>query len=340
MAAMHVRATDEAVDMREAARELLDSLHTGQRSSATFALEDERARTDWDYRPRSRPGLAMGDLDENQRGLVHELIAAGTAAAGHARVVRIIGLELVLARLEPGNPARDPMTYAVSIFGDPRDAAWGWRFEGHHVSLNVTVAGEGVVAAPSFLGANPAGHRDGAGRVVRPLSREEDLGRALLNAMDPGNLARAVISESAPPDLVTSNLPYVDPATPAGVPVVDVGPGARDLVGRLLETWAARLPEAVSRAELDRLDGADGRELHFAWAGGLEPGMGHYYRLTGPRLLLEYDNTQNGANHVHSVWRDPGGDFGRDLLRQHLATLHAEPAGPQMRVSRSSGNGG
>jgi len=340
MPAMGVRSIDATADMRDAASGLLDSLDEPQRRAASFALQDDGARSDWEYRPRSRPGVAMGDLDEMQRGLVHELIAAGTAAAGHSRVVQIIGLEPVLAQREPDNPARDPMTYAISLFGNPRDVAWGWRFEGHHVSLNVTIAGGGVAGAPCFLGANPAGHRDGAGRLVRPLAREEDLGRALVRALDPGSLARAIVSEKAPPDILTSNEPSVDAAVPAGVPVADVGPEARELVGRLLDTWAVRLPDAVARAELDRLDGPDGREVFFAWAGGLEPGTGHYYRLSGPRLLLEYDNTQNGANHIHSVWRDPAGDFGRDLLREHLAGYHAEPAGPQMRVSRSSGNGG
>jgi len=326
MAAMRVRSIDEAADMREAAGALLDSLDEDRRRTATFDMDDEGARSDWAFTPRSRPGAAMGDLNEAQRELVHELIAAGTAAAGHSRVVRIIGLELVLARIEHDDVMRDPMTYAVSLFGDPRDVAWGWRFEGHHVSLNVTVAANGVVATPSFLGANPASHRDGAGRLVRPLGREEDLGRALVHSLDPASLTRAIVSEEAPPEIVTSNRPFVEAAPPAGVPVADVGPEARELVGRLLETWAVRLPDAVARAELDRLDGPDGRELHFAWAGGLEPGTGQYYRLSGPRLLLEYDNTQDRANHIHTVWRDPEGDFGRDLLREHLASRHAETA--------------
>jgi hypothetical protein len=267
----------------------------------------------------------MGDLGEEQREIVHELISAGTAAPGHSRVVRIIGLEPVLARIEDDDQMRDPMKYFVSLFGDPRDEAWSWRFEGHHVSLNVTVAGDRIAGTPSFLGANPALHRD-AVRVVRPLGREEDLGRALVNALDPGSLARAVTSDVAPPEILTSNKPFVDAAAPAGLPVVDIGPEARELVGRLLETWAVRLPDAMARAELDRLDGPDGREVHFAWAGGIEPGEGQYYRLSGPRLLLEYDNTQNRANHIHTVWRDPEGDFGRDLLREHLASHHAEPA--------------
>ncbi len=319
-------STGTAEDLREAAGALLDSLDQGQRRAATLDLHDDGARSDWAFAPRTRPGVPMGDLHEEQRELVHELIAAGTAAAGHSRVVRIIGLELVLARMENDAVLRDSMTYAVSLFGDPRDVAWGWRFEGHHASLNVTVAGSRVAAMPSFLGANPASHRDGAGRVIRPLGREEDLGRALVNALDPGSLARAVVSDEAPPEILTSNKPFVEALPPAGVPVVDIGPEGRELVGRLLETWAVRLPGSVARAELDRLDGPDGHELHFAWAGGLEPGTGQYYRLSGPRILLEYDNTQNRANHIHTVWRDPEGDFGRDLLREHLARSHADAA--------------
>jgi len=326
MATTEIQSIDDAADMRDAASAVLECLDQDQRRAATFPFDDDAARSDWAFTPRTRPGLAMGALHDEQREAVHELIAAGTAAAGHLRVVRIMGLELVLARTENDPVLRDPMTYAVSLFGDPRDSAWGWRFEGHHVSLNVTIVGNRVAAMPSFLGANPALHRDPGGRVVRPLAREEDLGRALVNALDLGSLARAVVSDVAPPEILTSNLPFVEPAAPAGVPVVDVGPEALELVGRLLETWAVRLPDSVARAELDRLDGPDGRELHFAWAGEIEPGGGQYYRLSGPRILMEYDNTQNRANHIHTVWRDPEGDFGGDLLREHLRNHHADAA--------------
>ncbi len=311
--------------MREAASVLLDSLDGTLRRAVTFELDDERARSDWAFTPRQRPGLGMASLDMTQVEAVHELIDAGTAAAGHLRIVRIIGLELVLARMEHDDVGRDPLKYSLSIFGDPRDAAWAWRFEGHHVSLNVTVAADRVAATPSFLGANPASHRE-AGHLVRPLAREEDLGRALVNSLDPGSLARAVFSDEAPPEILTSNRPFLEADAPMGIPVIDTGPEARELMGRLLEIWAVRLPDTVARAELDRLDGPDGRELHFAWAGRIEPGTGQYYRVTGPRLLLEYDNTQDRANHIHTVWRDPEGDFGRDLLREHLARHHADPA--------------
>ena len=290
-----MRSIDDASDMREAAGALLDSLDDTQRRYASFALADEAARSDWDYRPRPRPGVAMGDLDAAQRGLVHELIATGTAAAGHSRVVQIISLELVLARRQPDDPTRDPMTYAVSLFGNPRDVAWGWRFEGHHVSLNVTVAGGAVAATPCFLGANPAGHRDGAGRLVRPLAREEDLGRALVATLDPGSRARAVVREQAPPDILTSNMPFIDPAAPDGVPIVDVGPEARELVGRLLDTWAVRLPDAVARAELDRLDGPDGREVFFAWAGGLRAGHRPLLPAVGTRACCSNTTTPRTA---------------------------------------------
>jgi hypothetical protein len=202
MATSGVRSIDDAADLRDAARALLECLDQDQRRTATFPLDDDGARSDWAFTPRSRPGLAMSALHEEQREAVHGLIAAGTAAAGHLRVVRIIGLELVLARMENDSELRDPMTYAVSLFGDPRDDAWAWRFEGHHVSLNVTVAGNRLAATPSFLGANPALHRDPGGRVIRPLGREEDLGRAIVNALDPGGQARAVVSDVAPPEIL------------------------------------------------------------------------------------------------------------------------------------------
>ena len=318
-----VVAGSDVARMRAAARTLIDSIDSDGRRALLFDLDDA-VRTEWDYRPRREPGLSLSAIDEPARQLVQALVAAGTSAPGFERVTEIMALESVLDRIEGGHgPRRDPLGYAVCIFGEPRErGVWAWRFEGHHVSLNVMVAGEAAVAAPSFLGANPARSENPGGVPRRPLGDEEDVARAIIEALDSTARAQAILSPRAPADILTSNDSFVRPAPDEGAIVADMPGGTRAMVARLLEVWAVRLPPEVARRELDRLAGRDGDELRFAWAGGVRPGEGHWYRLSGPHLLLEYDNTQNGANHVHSVWRDPEGDFGRDLLREHLGRDH------------------
>jgi hypothetical protein len=308
--------------MSAAATKLLETLDPAQVRTVCFEPTDDVTRTDWDYRPRRGPGLSIGEMTPGQQAAARALVSSGTALAGYARVWSIVALEAVLARLEPGRSDRDPNAYAITIFGDPTDAAWAWRFQGHHVSLNVTIVDGRVAAAPSFLGANPETVRGDEGIVSRPLAEEDDLGRAIVRSLDGRGRGRAVVSDQAPSDILTSNdARVVDPPV-HGIPVMDMPPSSRMLVSQLLRAYATRLPEGLAARELERLDASDGAALHFAWAGGIEPGEGHYYRLAGRRLLIEADCTQDGANHIHTVWRDPQGDFGRDLLREHLDANH------------------
>jgi hypothetical protein len=305
-----------------AADALLSTLDDGQRHAVSFELSDERERSDWDYRPRTRPGLAIGSMRPDQQVLLHKLIGTACSAAGQMRVSAIMALEPLLDRLEPWRGDRDASTYALSVFGSPSDPAWAFRFEGHHVSLHVTIADTGMRAVPSFLGANPAAVRGSHGFVSRPLAEEEDLARSVLWSLADRERSRAVISDLAPYDLLHENAPSIEPVEPIGVPVADMTRESRGLVRSLLTAWADRLPPEIAAAELDRLEGTDGDELWFAWAGSPEAGGPWYYRVTGPRLWIEADCTQDGANHIHSVWRDPEGDFGRDVLREHLARDH------------------
>jgi hypothetical protein len=317
-----VRVSDHSA-ISQAALAFLDGLDPRQLDAVCFPLADEHVRSDWHYTPRDRAGLALGQLRPDQFLRLQTLIAASCSLAGQAQVNAIIALESTLARLEPWFRERDPSLYTTCVFGEPSDPVWAFRFEGHHVSLNVTVTPQGIGATPSFLGANPAAIRGTSGVVTRPLGPEEDTARALLAALDPPTHRRAIIADTAPADLLHANAPSITPQDPIGVPAADLPYEARALVRALLAAWAERLPPEVAARELDRLDGPDGNQLWFAWAGRPEPGNGWYYRLTGPRLWIEADCTQDRANHVHSVWRDPEGDFGRDLLREHLALDHA-----------------
>jgi hypothetical protein len=267
-------------------------------------------------------------MDHRQQQLAHRLVATGLSRAGYVTASTIIGLERTLDALEGWQfrgHGRDPALYYVSIFGEPRAAgAWGWRFEGHHISLNYTIVDGRIVApTPTFFGANPAEAPLSPVAVLRPLAGVEDLARELAHALDERQRAQAVVSPTAPPDILTSNQPYVEgQLRPYGLPGEKMAASQREVLAALIGEYIHRMPEELAEVEATRLqrDGLTG--VHFAWMGGLERRQGHYYRLQGDRFLVEYDNTQNDANHIHSVWRDPANDFGAHLLAQHYARAH------------------
>jgi hypothetical protein len=314
--------------MRDRAAALLGHLDDHQRSMAHRAFSDHTVRRWIEYRPRPRPGISLADLDGPARKAAHQLLATALSPHAFAQAMTILALEEVLDRAEGWRRGRHSNDYWSIVFGDPRgDDQWGWRFEGHHLSVTVTLDGERVYPTPLFLGANPASVSYAGRFVVRSLAAEEDLARALLDAMGPSARVDAVTSGSAPPDILSGQRPRVDAGiTPLGVRGERLGPTARALLAQLAALYLDRLPSDLSKQEADRLDI---RELHFAWEGSAQPGSGHYYRIQGPDLLIEYDNTQDGANHAHTVLRRPDADFGGDVLTAHLAEAHTGPASPR-----------
>lgn len=316
-------ATVEAI--RTAALELRDSTDDAQRSALCLPFDEDERRT-WMYWPAPRRGLPLADITAEQRQLVHALVARLVSLPTYAKVTTIIGLDEVLGELESaglltrrrqtGLP-RDSSLYYTTLFGDPGTSEpWGVRFEGHHVSLHVTIAGDDIASTPLFLGANPGEVSHGGRTVVRPLGEEEDVGRALVLALGADQRRRAVIDDRAPDDIVTSNAPHVDHDLEGGVALADLSGKAADIARTLVALHIERVPAATAERLLASLDETV-NSVQFAWAGELERHRPHYYRLSGPRFLVEYDNTQNDANHAHSVWRDPVDDFGTDLLRRH-----------------------
>jgi hypothetical protein len=304
-----------------------------------------------------------------QEKLVGNLLQSGLSLPAHAKVSTIMGLENILDRIENhSRNDRDPGRYFVSLFGSPPGPAaaaagsalpWGWRFEGHHVSVHFTLAGEDVLGyTPSFLGANPARVTHGGHTVLRPLAEEEDVARELMLSLDADQRERALISEAAPIDFVLTNAPRLpdqrlpgeglqadfpdgnrplfdrltpaqkqslafDLNKPAGISGDELSDDQRDMLFNLVRVYVDRLPDDAAGLAMMELGEDVIAGLHFAWAGEVEPRKPHYYRIQGARFLVEYDNTQNNTNHVHSVWRDPLNDFGEDLLRRHLAEAHA-----------------
>jgi hypothetical protein len=323
--------TDQMAPVRDAmaaaAADWLASLGPAERAKAAFGFPEDRERTRWYYTPTERRGLPLAEMGPVQQRLAHRLVASGLSKGGYATAATIMGLENVLdakegwrrgydGRAVP-HRGRDPQLYFVSVFGEPGSGSWAWRVGGHHLALNYTLAGGGrVSASPLFFGANPAMTRLVGPGVLRPLAAEEDLGRELLTALAPDQRARAVVAPQAPDDILQRNRPRVEPGPPEGLPASGMLPQQRALLETLVRQYLDRLPTELAEAEAARVLGEAGEGLHYAWAGGTEPGRPHYYRIQGPRLLIEYDNVQDEANHVHSVWRDPAGDFGQSTAAE------------------------
>ncbi|RLQ00043.1 DUF3500 domain-containing protein [Micromonospora sp. CV4] len=305
--------------MRAAGTALLAALDPAARDQAVHPFDDEAARRWLEYRPRPRPGACLAELDIAGRKAAHRLLATALSPSAYAQAMAIVALEEVLDRAEGWGRGRHSGDYWVAVFGDPaRDDPWAWRLEGHHLSVSMTVVDDQVSPAPIFFGANPAAVRYAGRPVSRPLGPEEDLARALLDALGPAERAAAIIADDAPTDIVSATRGRVDgPLEPLGVPANRLGPTGRALLDQVVALYLDRLPPELAIREARRLDGG---QLHFAWAGPTRAGQRHYYRVQGDDLLIEYDNTAEDGNHAHTLLRRPASDFGADVLAAHHRT--------------------
>jgi Protein of unknown function (DUF3500) len=309
--------------METAAKNFLNSLSPEQRAQATYKFEDDQ-RFDWHFIPKPRKGLPLKDMTSYQKKLAHALLAAGLSQHGYIKAVSIMSLEDVLKTMEKDNgERRNPDGYFFTIFGEPSSTSpWGYRVEGHHVSQNYTVVAGKVVDAPSFFGSNPAEIKDGPRKGMRVLAAEEDLGRDLVTSLDDGQKKVAVVDQTAYKDIFTmASRKAALEGQPSGLSASKMNAKQFGMLMSLLEEYASNVPEQMAQARMEQVKKV-GKNLFFAWAGPLERGAPHYYRVQSPAFLIEYDNTQNGANHIHSVWRDYNGDFGLDVLKAHYQTSH------------------
>ena len=324
-----VASQKSAAAMQKAATQFLDSLSADQKARATFAFDSED-RMRWHFIPNEmfpRKGLMIKEMNESQRRLAHDLLRSGLSARGYLKVTSIIELEDILKAIETGGKmARNKEEYLFSIFGTPAmKGAWGWRVEGHHISLRFAVVNGAmkgdISTSPMFLGANPAEVRDGDKKGTRVLGDEEDAARALLMSL-PGDLqARAVVNPAAPSDILTMNKNDITPLPEQGVTFGAMGSQQQALFTKLIEVYTGNMEADIAAERMARIKAAGMNNVRFAWLGEIDKGKRHYYMVQGPTFLIEYDNTQNNGNHIHSVWRDFNGDFGRDILRDHLKSV-------------------
>jgi hypothetical protein len=325
------KATAHAGAADKAAAAFLASLPPELRKTATFPIGSPE-RLAWHFIPKERVGVSLLKLDDAQSELLGPLLATALSPEGLLAARGVMKHENILRRVETeaGVDAsrRDPGLYYTTVFGTPAAAApWAWRFEGHHLSINVTqLPGQPPIVAPLFVGANPARVLAGPNAGFRLLAAEEDLGRELITMLSPERRKIAMIDATAFPDIITRNDPKVQGLATAGLAAGDMSTEERAQLKRLLELYVGRLTADAARDALARIERAGFEKVHFAWAGGTETGAPHYYRIHGPTVLIEYDDTQNNANHIHTVYRDLEHDLGGDVLRAHYRSAGSDDA--------------
>ncbi len=328
--------------MADAANRFLAALDPARRAAVTYPFEDQE-RYRWNYRPDGfdwdgrtfwHEGVRLLNMTAAQQEAALGLLEAGLSAHGADRARAIMALERDLRETERitrwvPHVIRDPELYAFAIFGEPGGAApWAWRAGGHHLGLHFTIVErEQIASTPLFFGCNPAEVRHGSDIGLRTLPEEEDLARELLRGLEPERRRVAIVDPIAPTDILTDAYRGANPAVPPrGLAFGAMSGDERKQLVRLIRVYVDRANEEIASTQWRKIEQAGLESISFAWAGGEEPGQGHYYAVKGPTFMIEYDKTQDGANHVHSVWRDFTNDWGEDLLAAHYAAAHQTAA--------------
>ena len=312
-------------EMISATRNFIATLSEIQKNSALFSFDHDE-RLNWNFTPVDRKGVPYKSMNEEQRAAARDLLQVFLSAEGFAKTENVRSLESVLAEIEVnGRFDRDPELYFFSFFGEPdMHAPWGFRYEGHHVALNWTfAAGMGIASTPQFLGSNPAEVRSGPRIGTRVLGTEEDLARELVTSLNADQMHEAIMEAAVPRDILTGNEKLAQPLEDSGVAWGKLSAAQQDKLMELVREVAIVQASPLARARLENIEEIGKDSIRFLWIGGLERGDAHYYRVQGPSFLIEYDQTQNNANHIHLVWRDFEGDFGRDLIRMHYDAIAA-----------------
>ena len=302
--------------LTETAKELLRTLNDEQKGKILFPMNAEE-RFVWDYRPVARKGLAVREMDPYQKNLAHALLAAGLSQTGYIKASTIMSIEDVLKTVEKDSgERRNPEKYYFTFFGEPTTTGtWALRIEGHHLSLNYTIVDGHIISSPTFMGSNPHEIRIQPRTGLRVLKNEEDIGRELIESLSADQKAVAIVTKTAYPDIITDNKKRLELVNqPSGIAVSKFNAKQKAILERLIAEYAGNMPEDMAAARMDDAKKLAG-QMYFAWAGVEEKGGPHYYRIQTPKFLIEYDNTQDKANHVHSVWREYSGDWGLDLMK-------------------------
>ncbi len=301
--------------------EFIKTLNKDQKAKSTFPF-DEMNRYNWHFVPSTmsaRDGISMKDMSPIQKKKLNELLHVFLSEKGYNKTQGIMSLEYVLKVLEPTNDHRVPENYYVAFYGEPGyDKVWGWKFGGHHIALNFTMIDDKLAFAPFFFGANPGDVKDGPKKGYRALKNEEEFGFELLNALDVDQRKQAIFESNAFADNVTTNTPQASPLEEVGLMAQNMSSDQKIILEKLITAYLEAMPEKIALFRKNKIQKEDFENIRFGWAGETRIGAPHYYRVQGKSFLIEFDNTQNNANHIHTVWRDfNGADYGLDLIRDH-----------------------
>jgi len=309
--------------LKTAASAFLASLDDVHLKQAKIPFADEE-RENWHYTPRDRAGLALKDMNEAQKNAAVGLVTAVLSEKGAYKAAQIISLEAVLASMENDPVKRDQEKYFTAIFGEPGDPkGWGFRVEGHHLSINITVVdNKDISVTPSFMGSNPAEVREGESKGLRPLAAEEDLGRALVTSLLETGKNDVIFDKKAPREILTGEDRAAKQLTPVGITSAAMTVEQHKALMELITEYTGRYRDDLAEADLKKIRLARKDQLYFGWAGSTKLSEAYYYRIQGPTFLIEAANVQNNANHMHTVWRDLDSDFGRDALKEHVSHDH------------------
>lgn len=306
-----------------AVKALLAALPQELAAKAKFDWASDE-RFNWHFIPKERKGLPLKEMNDAQRALAFGLLNAALSQKGFLKATTIMSLEQILLETEQGRgPKRDSAMYFVSVFGEPGSKNWAWRWEGHHLAFNFTMAGNELVSgSPSFYGTNPNEVRTGPRAGLRALPLEEDLALKLVTSLSEEQKKLAIYTNTAPADIITVADRKARLLEPKGIQMSKLKKEQRAVLEELVKEYVLRYHEPTATIHYKELMAGGADSIHFAWAGPLEKGKGQYYRIQGPKFLIEYDNTQNNANHVHAVMRFLDRDFGGDPLREHYDAAH------------------
>ena len=300
--------------------DFLDSLDNQQLEKVSLSFDD-LTRNSWHFLPGQmwpRSGVQLSELDEEQEEKLTQMLMKFLSETGYIKTQKIIDLENVLAEIDGDTEFRDPEKYFVAIYGNPRtDSLWAWSFEGHHISLNFTILNNKIASTPRFFGASPATITHGERKGERTLDKEEDLAYELLDELSEQQKQKAIFQDVSFIDIVTSNASEVGPLEPVGIEAKELNGTQKTKLKNLINIYLSSLPDEIASERENKILREEFDDISFGWAGGTDKGEAHYYRVQGKSFLIEFDNTVNEANHIHTVWRDFNGDFGRDLIKEH-----------------------
>lgn len=300
--------------------DFLNDLNEKQQKQAKLDFNDPSRET-WHFFPGTmykRSGIALYELNDTQKTSAFNVLKSYLSAKGYIKTKKVIDLERHLGELTGNKEFRDPEKYNLAIYGNPEvDKLWSWSFEGHHVSLNFTILDGKIVGAPIFFGANPAKIEEGPQKGDRVLHKEEDLAFELIHSMTEKQKKQAIFNTKAFPEIITFNASKVDPLETVGIKAQELSENQQEILTNIIKEYLSTLSNDLAKERLRAISISEFDDIHFGWAGSTTISEGHYYRVQGDTFLIEFDNTQNNANHIHAVWRDFNGDFGRDLIKEH-----------------------